>query len=409
MFVKRINISLFIIYIIVANTSLLDNVKIEFALMLLWSAFALIWKKHIRIDWKVIPVLWILYEIFLRIINFSTAAWGNYIIRILFFFPLFVFDFYNVFLEAEEKKKILKYYIMVVLLNVIENVVVLLKYPKYNLELNYGTTYNGMVLRYLNLGNSMFSFLVMLFTIVMFYYAIIGKRKYWFLFFVSFGYMILSSKTTALLMMLVGLLMVILNRISEIVKKSQRIMLSILVVLGFLLLYFGGIPFLAAHITNENIRERLYAIINNDFDSVYFERINLAKMSFTSFLKHPLFGIGYEFFDAQTVDTYSTGIGHHSAVIDLMGRYGFVGIFIWIFMAVRFIKWLNELNGSFLEKSIGKILLIVIFLYSFLNNIVDVSIGLFMFYLIPCIYSRFFEPQEDSDIIFDVLESKGYE
>ena len=381
----KINICIFCAYIIVANTPILSSVTLEIAIAGVWIIFNLIYARKITLSWKLLIVIWLCYEILLRLINFSTSAWGNYAVHILYFFPVLVFGTYRTRISEKEKSFIWTVYFLSILLNVISNVFVLIRYPQYNLMLNYAEIYNGISLQKLNLGNTMFAYLIMLFALCCFYFVCFGRKKYIVPLILSVAYVFMSSKTTAMLLMLFGFLIIFQKKMANRIRRGQRIAI---VAIGAVLIIIAikvGLPLLANSIDNSYIQERLMAIANGDYGSEYFSRIELAMLSLKTFASHPFFGVGYELINLTSTGAYSTGIGHHSEIIDLLGRYGLIGAIFNVLIYFGFYKYVMKLDGDENDKSFGRILLLIVLIYSFLNNSIAVETGVFLFYIIPSI------------------------
>lgn len=114
-------------------------------------------------------------------------------------------------------------------------------------------------------------------------------------------------------------------------KGSLYILSVILLVTLSLIVYFnleGILEWILKVNNNEFIEKRifeLYNLVANDVTSYHLnKRSDLYTMSFTSFLQHPIFGVGYTFGNVGSLQRLN-GIGAHSTILDALGQYGLVG------------------------------------------------------------------------------------
>ena len=321
-------------------------------------------------------LIWIIYAVILRIIGFSSTSWGNYGIYILFYFPLFAFCFYREYLNEYEKKRIIVFILIVSLSNMVYNTIFLINNPGANLELNFSDLYSGM-----NVGNTDFTFIIMLVLIVCACYGLQGRKLFILFFVVGFFYLIISSKTTSFLIFLFILYILFINMILTKIGKKQRIVVIIAGVLLPLCIYSEGLDLLVHVIKNEYIVERINALMQGNIESTYLSRFELAKISLNTFLNHPIFGIGYVKVDFALISYTSTGIGHHSEFIDHLGRYGIIGAAFYLIIWINYYKSIQKMNGSKYNMQIAKIIFIAFLATSVLNNSMNAMSGIIIFYL----------------------------
>lgn len=359
------------------------------ALVVLWGLTIIPLFPYVEKDWKLLIFGWIGYAILLRIIGFSTAAWGNYGIYVLFYYPLFVFSIYRQILNDKEKHCIVNFTLAVAMLNMLYNICFLIRYPGANQELNFSDMYVGC-----NLGNSNFTFMIMLILIIYLFYALHGKIIY--LLFVVIGglYLVISSKTTALLIFLIIAYIISVEKFAGKIKKENRILIECMGVILPLVLYKPVLLVLSHFISNQYIVERLNALIVGDTSSIYLSRTGLAKLSFHTFLSHPVFGIGYVKADFSKIDYVTTGIGHHSEFIDHLGRYGLVGGIAYIIIWCKYFKSFNSYSGTKEDHHAGIMIFIAFMIYSFLNNSMDAMSGIVIFYLLSAVADGYFKKEE---------------
>lgn len=371
-----INKTIFYIYILVTLTPILSSSYLEFALATLWIVTALPLHPFIKKDWKLVILIWIIYAVILRVIGFSSASWGNYGIYILFYFPLFVFYFYRERLNECEKKRIMIFILIVALSNMLYNTIFLINNPGANLELNFSDLYSGM-----NIGNSGFTFIIMLVLIFCACYVLQGRKMFILPFVIGLFYLVISSKTTSFLIFLIILYILSINIVLTKISRTQRIIIIIIGIIALIFIYREGLDFLVHVIRNEYIVERINALIQGDTGSTYLSRLELAKISLNTFSKHPIFGIGYVKADFALISYTSTGIGHHSEFIDHLGRYGIIGAVFYLLIWINYYKSIQKMNGSKDSIRIANMMFVAFLVTSFLNNSMDAMSGIIIFYL----------------------------
>jgi len=378
--VKTLNKWIFCLYIIVTLTPILSSCYIQMALVVLWGLTIIPVFQYVEKDWKLFIFAWIGYAIILRVIGFSTASWGNYGIYVLFYYPLFVFAIYRHILNDKEKHCMVNFIMAVALLNMLYNICFLIRHPGANQELNFSDMYAGC-----NLGNSDFTFVIMLVLIIYLYYAIHGRIIYFLAVVLGCFYLVISSKTTALLVFLIITYIIFVEKFAAKIEKRQRILIECLGIILPLLLYKPVLIVMSHFISNQYIVERLNALIVGDTSSVYLSRAGLAKISFHTFLNHPVLGIGYVKADFSKIDYVTTGIGHHSEFIDHLGRYGLIGAVAYIFIWYNYFKTFNSYSGTKKDHYAGIMIFIAFMMYSLLNNSMDAMSGVVIFYLVSSV------------------------
>ncbi len=386
---KTLNKWIFCLYVIVTLTPILSSSYIQMALVVLWGLTIIPVFPYVEKDWKLFIFVWIVYAILLRMIGFSTAAWGNYGIYVLFYYPLFVFSIYRHILNDKEKHCMVNFILAVAMLNMLYNIYFLIRHPGANQELNFSDMYAGC-----NLGNSGFTFVIMLILILYLFYALHGKILYLLVVMAGGLYLVISSKTTAFLVFLIIAYIIFVERFAVKIKKEQRILIECMGIVLPLVLYKPVLILLSHIISNQYIVERLNALIVGDTSSTYLSRTGLAKISFHTFLSHPVFGIGYVKADFSKIDYVTTGIGHHSEFIDHLGRYGLVGGIVYIIIWYNYFKTFNSYSGTKEDHHVGIMIFIAFMIYSFLNNSMDAMSGIVIFYLVSAVADGYFEKKK---------------
>ena len=221
---------------------------------------------------------------------------------------------------------------------VVLNIALLLLYPGATKWLNYPEHLNAFGypnwIRYF-LINTVGSFVV----VVMSLY-----RKNYLRISVVLIFLALSTKTTSLLLLILAL---IYGHLS--LKNILKFSVPVVCIFFFVLRY---------DLLDSYIMERLYALQKLDFDSEYFSRILLGSNSVKTFLQNPLIGMGYYriAFEDHAV-LFNAPIGHHSHLLDFLGRFGTLFVPIVIMEITRY----------------KKEVLFIVLIWIFLNNIVGIE------------------------------------
>lgn len=393
----RINKCIFIAYIITAFTPIAGNTYIQFGLMVLWILTALMIRPKLQRDYKLVILIWLMYAVGLKIIGYSTASIGNYGIQMMFFFPLFVYEFYKREVPTDDLRKLMYFGLFVLTINMLYNLIFLILNPGANIELNFSDTYAGM-----NLGNSEFTFVVMLMLIIFLYYSINGKPTLLPIVIIGIIYLVVSSKTTSFLLFVVIGSCVVIDRFTKNINKTQKVILLSIVVILALFLYRFGLTVLTSFIKNEYLLARINALIAGDSTSTYLSRIELAKLSFNTFLKNPFIGIGFVKADFAKVSYISTGVGHHSEFIDHLARYGLVGAVFYICIFGQFIKKTIQNAASLEGAKVAKYVIIGFFASSVLNNSIFTISGVMLFFIVSGVADGLFMNKNETNKTWEI-------
>jgi hypothetical protein len=140
---------------------------------------------------------------------------------------------------------------------------------------------------------------------------------------------LLSEYTTALLLLLLSTVLFFVKR--DLTKRDIFLLLVIGVVL--LLVCQSVLPQLLAYIGtltgSETVSERLAALAGGTagLEASEDNRIFLYRRSLTTFLQHPLFG---------TFLSGGGGVGGHSGILDILGKYGLLGagLLCWMYRKI---------------------------------------------------------------------------
>lgn len=138
-------------------------------------------------------------------------------------------------------------------------------------------------------------------------------------------FLLLSTKTTALLLLIIALIQKNFD-----LKNIWKYSLPFLSLVYFVFRY---------DMLDSYIMDRLYALQKFDINSEYLSRILLGSNSVNTFLHNPLVGIGYYRipFEDHTL-LFNAPIGHHSHLLDFLGRFGTLFVPIVILELARYKK-----------------------------------------------------------------------
>lgn len=229
---------------------------------------------------------------------------------------------------------------------VILNIILLLIYPGATKWLNYPDLWSAygypIWVRFL-LINTVGSFVILIMTL----YRRSLARIILTLLFLS-----LATKTTSLVLFVSALIFVYIS-VKNVLIYSIPIAVICIIIWRLNLL-------------DTYVMERLSALWSLDFQGEYFSRVLLGKNSYLTFIQNPILGIGYhriDFDDHQVL--FSESIGHHSHLLDFLGRYGLC------FVPILFLE---------IYRYIGVVRLVVFF-WLLLNNIIGIEWIIFVLIL----------------------------
>jgi hypothetical protein len=136
---------------------------------------------------------------------------------------------------------------------------------------------------------------------------------------------LLSEYTLALLLLMLSTVLFFMKR--DLTKRNVWTLLIIGVLLILLLqsILSPLLSFLGELTGSETLSARLSALAGGiaGIEASDDNRIQLYRASFTTFLQHPLIG---------TFLSGGGGLGGHSYILDIMGRYGLIGVVLLYFM-----------------------------------------------------------------------------
>ena len=267
-------------------------------------------------------LLWSIYSLMLYFLNFSNSTIGNIFDDICFFLiPLLL-----IFYKGSNSKIIILSIDIILVLNFIYNSIILIVLPGILDTMNYiDLDYDK-----LNFSGTSFVMHASIYAIIKLYdFSNLNMKNIVFIS-IALIYVFLSGKATFVILSSLVLLHVIVKSFK--IKPLKSLMIISMFILLFSL-FTVKIP------VNERLLNRLEATSQIDTDSVYFERFNLINLSFQTFLKNPLVGVGYdkEDINGDINIAYKIGIGMHSELVDFLPRYGLIGV-LFLLLFIKLIK-----------------------------------------------------------------------
>lgn len=322
-------------------TPLLYNAKILMRLwiVLLVLTFGYILKTNISIKkFAILGAIFILFCIIYKILGISSAEMGYCVSSpILFFAPIIALVIIERCESQSQVRFIFHFISLVIAINVLDSIrltytlrledVVYQRLAETIAEENGATN--------LNLGGSMFVNMVVFYTDVMFFTLMKSKKLLekiiFLLYFVIGVYFIVmcSLKASAVLLLLVSVILMYLAKKGE-RKFNRMIVLSFIVVGAFFLFRDEILNFLISTIDSTRVSSRISAFLTTSEvsdSSTFMARQNLWMVSLQSWLGNAtsfVFGIGDHAWN-EFSSTEASGIGNHSDLFDVLGRYGILG------------------------------------------------------------------------------------
>lgn len=286
-------------------------------------------------------IIWLLLIIGSRIIGISTAEWGNYAKRFMYFSPIFCFTFY---MSKKEYKFISIVFTSLLIISVGNAVYNLYMESQYSGLLQNSKPYlfrNYSFIDTIGTTNMFFVFLS-------FFVAILNSRDYLSRKRRAFSHLILalfailiylSGRTTSFIALIVFLYISLLL-VKENLPQNRVLFYGILTGIVILLVYFN-LGSIARIIPNERISVRLQAIAGDDQGN-YLLRLQLIGNSistWTSSIKTFLFGAGLNL----SGDFITDIAGQHSSLFDGLAYYGLFGVVFVGFIFISYYKFCKSI------------------------------------------------------------------
>lgn len=370
-----------------------------FIILIVWLATALLIElkvNKVKLPLILLPITaWVSYIIILRLLNFSTASWGNYFNNILFWFSIIIFSFNNNYMSIIFLRKTIIYSFAIIVINLINNIWIIIDNPQM-LQFITNESSLGITARSTNVGSTAFSLIVVLYISLMWsiltYEKKSIKRGYIVsIIGISFMYVLIAAKTTALILLVVSIISFIYFQGSSKKETRSRFLIKFLLILLSLMGLIIAphiLQLIAELINNDNISERLFALSslmkgdNINSNSMSF-RLFAWDTSIKTFIANPFLGIGYHTY--MGLNFSGIGIGEHSEIFDNCAKYGLVGVlFLASIFRVFWSHYLKKLNNSKYYSGVKNVFFIF-FIYSFFNSSITPGSGILLFLIAPLI------------------------
>lgn len=329
-------------------------------------------------------------------INFHIASLPLYTTPIIGYY---VVRNYN----NKELKLLLFLLLVVYLANIIQNIMVWRELPDLFGDENESSAENYEFMRMLNIAptamvaTSMVVIGTMVVTIVYSKKLLYRFLSLSILLIVGFYVFIVSARATSIVMiafMLLGFMMAIKEPNTH--KKSYYFSrYLILFCIGFGII-IPTMTFILQSIENERLLRRFNDIFSflqtkgnvDSMDSGSFSaRIELWGVSISSWLSNPItfvFGIGDHTVSIGE-DLRKSGIGGHSEIWDLLGKYGLLGAFIFYKIFKLYHNNMVKICGNSDIIKYVNFIIITYLIYGFFNHIINPIILLYTFLIFPVI------------------------
>ena len=225
--------------------------------------------------------------------------------------------------------------------------------------------------------------------------SIIKKKynHYILILFIIFELLLIKTEsTTTLIANLFGLLMcVIIKFYSSGAKNINKIIFILILILIFLVIALN-INVIGSYIVDityngtENVLIRRfnriglklkYMGVQYGYTNYVDERFGTISTSWNTFLKNPIFGVGYKCGNIFSL-LESYGVGTHSELVDVLAQYGLVGFVFWIMFIINSLKCQN----NYLKCNGWKFTLIIMFIFNPFRSFHGFIV---IFFLIPMI------------------------
>lgn len=340
------------------------------------------------------PAIWFLYTLLYRFLGLSSASWGNYIVQFFFWLNFFIgYACYKNY-DKENKKFLIRFIWIVSILNIVDNIGLLVRYPDASTSLyqTWGTQYLSM-----NVGDTSFSYFTVFFFCFNCAYLFLYKRHKSLACFgviVSLIYIYLSARTTTYLMLGMIIMCWAVTKFSNMTSRNNRRMMFLFSVLISLAVVFLVYPFIVEILvtldTDSNVIKRLVEISNIvygtnystvDSGTVRLTNTFLSLKTWLASVENFIFGIGFDGKSATTATVQAYGIGQHSETFDTFARYGIIGGILYLTALVSAIRCsLHRIRN----KDFYKWIYISLVIYSVMNSFMNSSLlGLFLFVVYP--------------------------
>lgn len=363
--------------------------------MILWIAFFFFeYNKIIRSNKKLknlltLGIIYVLVCITYKLLGISSASIEYCTARpFLYFAPVLALMIMDKCYNNQQLRFMFHILALIIAINIADNIRLSLEYGIENIVYqNLAGQLREEGNQNLNLGGSMFVNMIVFYSCAMFFAFLnstkLIERLLFFIYFVISAYFILfcSLKASAVILMLISFVFMYVSYRSN---ENTGVILTLTAIVGGLVFLFSDyiVGFLIDIIASDRISQRLTSFTTGGSveDSSLTGRANLWQVSVHSWLSSVssfFFGIGDHNWN-DFITTEDSGIGAHSDLLDVLGRYGILGALI-LYSSIK-------IYYSYLQKKYG---------YIFKWEI----ISFFILFLLMGLTKKFIAPQP-SIVIF---------
>lgn len=360
--------------------------KVIFLTIVIGYAFLLSFMKSFKLSYIVamlMIVIFYLYGLVGYSNGFSNASLGRYGDLFGFFSPLLIYYLISNKLDDQTTRvicKVIIYFTAIFL--VIINLVSLLQNPLLLIQMNYVDT-SGQ--DYFHIGNTTTAAGWTLLGLIFIHDKSNNNFMRMAFLFIFSAYCLVSTKTIMMTLFFIAMIIPLFASL-----KKIRINGCIPTILIFAVVIIFLTPLINQDDRIFHIGRRIESIFTFFSQGLIGEetiRFELAMLSIMTFLENPIFGVGYDFInlDGDASNAIISGIGHHSAILDFIARFGLVGIAFLYFILRPFVRDLYKNKDPYFN--LGPILFFITF-FAFGNNIIGFEFGFIIFLLLPIVSHR---------------------
>lgn len=338
-------------------------------------------------------VIFIILVIFYRVLGISDVNWGPIINDTLFFVPILLMLF-TPLLSPKQSEWLIFIMITVVVVVIFDNIRLCLTHPEILLAVNRDKMIDEME-GVGNIGGSAWYNSICFFFMVCFFFFLNCKKKK------IKRAMLISSlvsgvfviafclKASVIVYVVLSTVLLVFAKKTKTMSRFMRIgIITMVLAFLFVVLFADVITDFLVNSIGGRLSRRLMVFVDSDSMEAsggvrtLNARGRLWMVSVDTWLSNPvnfLFGIGDH--DAE-YSVEKTGIGHHSALFDLLAKYGFIGAFF-VFNILRLsCKYIMSLFDKEKRLQVLVIFLILI-LFGFTKGIFRYAIGCSLFLILP--------------------------
>lgn len=360
------------------------------AMLMVWFSTALISMGSYTVNTRALSgvILWLALILIYRIVGYSTCAWGNLYVQIIYWLIFIMYLFYHDRGDTKFLNTLANILMLAMAVNIASNIKLCIDTPDISTVIN--TIYGDKYLK-TNAGATAFSYLTALY--IMGLHAKIrqpetkrGMKTLCILFIAgSLFYIVLAGRGTTTILLFLYFVMSTINGFAD-GRKNKQIIVVLMGAAIVAAVYFS-LPLIVDSLSSAFPESRPVGKISEACDILYGKelssqgsgssRIELSTLSLKTWTKDAqtiLVGIGDH--RSKTLSgNYNLGIGNHSEFFDLFARYGLIGAILFgglFYSSIRKKKPMSD--GNF-------ILIINLFAYGFINSITKYPSMAVMIYL----------------------------